>query len=67
MQGTGPNETQSNSPLSNVLSATGTNNANCAICTGGTYPGYTYSMTDQTIFFTPVGAFPASPGPYGTF
>ena len=25
------------------------------------------SMTDQTNFFTPVGAFAASPGPYGTF
>jgi formylglycine-generating enzyme required for sulfatase activity len=47
--------TQSNTQPSNVLSATGTNNAN--------YGGY----TDPLNYLTPVGAFAASPGPYGTY
>jgi formylglycine-generating enzyme required for sulfatase activity len=42
---------------SNVLSATGTNNANF----------YINGYTDPTNFLTAVGAFAASPGPYGTF
>jgi formylglycine-generating enzyme required for sulfatase activity len=45
--------TRSNTTPSNVLSATGTNNVNCA--------------TGPTIYLTPVGAFVASPGPYGTY
>jgi formylglycine-generating enzyme required for sulfatase activity len=53
--------TQSNTAPSNVLSATGTNNANFSASLG--YTGY----TDMTNFLTPVGAFAASPGPYGTF
>ena len=50
--------TQNNSTPSNVLSATGTNNANF------------YNpprFTDPTNYLTSVGAFAASPGPYGTF
>jgi formylglycine-generating enzyme required for sulfatase activity len=50
--------TQSNNTPSNVLSATGTNNANFHTSNG---------YTDPTNFFTSVGAFAASPGPYGTF
>jgi formylglycine-generating enzyme required for sulfatase activity len=54
--------TQSNTAPSNVLSASGTNNANYN--TGSaTNPAY----TDPTNLLTPVGAFAASPGPYGTF
>ncbi len=49
--------TQSNSTPSNLLSATGTNNAN--------YDETAY--TDSVNFLTPVGAFADSPGPYGTF
>jgi len=49
--------TQSNTAPSNVLSATGTNNANYY------KPGY----TDPTNYLTPVGAFAASPSAYGTF
>jgi len=49
--------TQSNTAPSNVLSATGTNNAN--FCNSG--------YTDPTNYLTPVGAFAGSPGPYGTF
>ena len=48
--------TQSNTPPSNVLSATGTNNANF----------YDNGSTAPT-GLTPVGAFAASPGPYGTY
>jgi formylglycine-generating enzyme required for sulfatase activity len=55
--------TQSNTAPSNVLSATGTNNANYyddyGIGNGG--------LTDPTNRLTPVGAFAASPGPYGTY
>jgi formylglycine-generating enzyme required for sulfatase activity len=46
--------TKSDAPPSNVLSATGTNNAN-----------YNYSIGNP--YRTEVGAFAASPGPYGTF
>ncbi len=47
----------SNFGPSNVLSPTGTNNANC----------YYGAYTDAANYVTPVGAFAASPGPYGTF
>jgi len=46
--------TRSNTKPSNVLSATGTNNAN-------------YHGADPARGLTPVGALAASPGPYGTF
>jgi len=49
--------TQSNTAPSNVLSATGTNNANF----------YTGVYTDPTDLLTAVGAFAASPSAYGTF
>jgi formylglycine-generating enzyme required for sulfatase activity len=49
--------TRSNTAPSNVLSATGTNNANYYI--GG--------YTDPANYLTPVGAFAGSPGPYGTY
>jgi len=53
--------TQSNTAPSNVLSATGTNNAN--------YEEYTtqYTDTNPPYLLTPVGTFSASPGPYGTY
>jgi formylglycine-generating enzyme len=51
-------ETQSNTVPSNAISPTGTNNANY---NNGT------RYTDRTNYLTPVGAFAASPGPYGTF
>jgi len=56
--------TQSNTPPSNVLSATGTNNANYSGVNTGP-PNY--GATDYTNFLTPVGAFAASPGAYGTY
>jgi formylglycine-generating enzyme len=46
--------TKSDSPPSNLLSATGTNNAN-------------FNYSDPANCLTPVGAFASSPGPYGTF
>jgi formylglycine-generating enzyme required for sulfatase activity len=49
--------TKSDTAPSNVLSTTGTNNANYVIS----------DYTDPTNYLTPVGAFAASPGPYGTF
>ena len=49
--------TQSNTAPSNVLSATGTNNANF----------YNDGYTDPTNYLTPVGAFADSRGPYGTY
>lgn len=49
--------TRSNAKPSNTLSASGTNNANY----------YDGGHTDPTNYLTPVGAFAASPGPYGTF
>ena len=56
--------TQSNTPPSNVLSSSGTNNANF---TDVNKPGRQWRSTDHTNFLTPVGAFAASPGPYGTY
>jgi formylglycine-generating enzyme required for sulfatase activity len=52
--------TSSNSQPSNVLSATGTNNANY-------YDEYNGSSTDPTNYLTPVGAFADSVSPYGTY
>jgi MYXO-CTERM domain-containing protein len=49
--------TKSNTPPSNVVSRTGTNNANYYIS------GY----TDPTNYLTPVGSFVSSRGPYGTY
>ncbi len=49
--------TQSNTAPSNVLSATGTNNANY----------YNGGFTDPTNHLTPVGSLVLSPGPYGTY
>ena len=46
--------------LAAYFSATGTNNANCWNGSNNTY-------TDPTNYLTPVGAFAASPGPYGTY
>jgi formylglycine-generating enzyme required for sulfatase activity len=51
--------TQSNTAPSNVLSATGTNNAN--YCPLGS------ECTDPVNCLTPVGAFASSPGAYGTY
>jgi formylglycine-generating enzyme len=52
-----PTKSDASNPPSNVLSATGTNNA--------TY--YNGGYTDPTNLLTPVGAFAASPSPYGTY
>ena len=52
--------TQNDMPPSNVLSATGTNNANFTDPNGG-------MPSDPINYLTPVGAFASSPGPYGTF
>ncbi len=49
--------TQSNSVPSNLLSAAGKNNANY----------YSSGYSDPSNGLTPVGAFSASPGPYGTY
>jgi formylglycine-generating enzyme len=49
--------TRSNDAPSNLLSSTGTNNANF----------YDDGYTDPTNLLTPVGTFAASPGPYGTY
>ncbi len=49
--------TRSDLPPSNVLSSTGTNNANF----------YDNGFTDPVNKLTPAGAFAGSPGPYGTF
>ncbi|MGA2232083.1 MAG: SUMF1/EgtB/PvdO family nonheme iron enzyme [Tepidisphaeraceae bacterium] len=51
--------TQSDTPPSNVLSATGDNNAN--------FLDPVLGLTDPLNGLTPVGAFVDSPGPYGTF
>jgi len=51
--------TQSNTAPSNVLSATGTNNAN--------YDDAEAGFTDPTNDLTPVGAFASSPSAYGTY
>jgi formylglycine-generating enzyme len=50
--------TRSSSDPSNVLSSTGTNNANFYSSSG---------FTDPVNYLTPVGAFAASPSAYGTF
>jgi formylglycine-generating enzyme required for sulfatase activity len=52
--------TQSNTLPSNVLSSTGTNNANFTASGGGL-------SSDPINFLTPVGVFAASPGAYGTY
>ncbi len=55
--------TRSDQIPSNVLSASGTNNANYAIW----YHYAPYLYTDPVNYLTAVGAFAGSPGPYGTF
>ena len=55
--------TRSDSLPSNVLSETGTNNANY----NGDYYDSDDHYTDPTNYLTSVGAFKASPGPYGTY
>ena len=55
-----PYPTESYTAPVNVLSSTGTNNANFYNYTGA-------DLTDSVNKLTPVGAFAASPGPYGTF
>ncbi len=50
--------TQSNTAPSNVLSTTGTNNANFY---------YNGGCTSWPYYLTPVGTFAGSPGPYGTY
>jgi formylglycine-generating enzyme required for sulfatase activity len=54
--------TRSNTPPSNVLSSTGTNNANFMILNQGNFV-----YTDLANYLTVVGAFAGSPGPYGTY
>ena len=49
--------TKSNSTPSNALSPAGTNNANY----------YYYGFANPSTYFTPVGYFEDSPGPYGTY
>jgi formylglycine-generating enzyme required for sulfatase activity len=56
--------TRSNTVPSNVLSATGPNNANFVVWSG---IENAYVRTDPVNILTPVGAFAASSGPYGTF
>ena len=56
--------TKSDTQPSNVLSSTGTNNANFLDEWGSPETG---GYTDLANGLTPVGAFAASPGPYGTF
>jgi formylglycine-generating enzyme len=51
--------TRSNTAPSNVLSTTGTNNANVL--------DSNFNFADPTNYLTPVGYFAGSPGPYGTF
>lgn len=51
--------TRSDTAPSNVLSSTGTNNAN--------YAADGYGYTDPANYLTSVGYFAGSPGPYGTF
>ena len=57
--------TQSNMVPSNVLSATGTNNANFIDSSNLGPPNYGY--TDPTTGLTPVGTFADSPSAYGTY
>jgi formylglycine-generating enzyme len=56
--------TQSNAEPSNVLSSTGMNNATF---NAGASPADRAGFTDPTNVLTSVGAFEASPGPYGTY
>jgi formylglycine-generating enzyme len=56
--------TQSDSTPSNVLSSSGTNNANFI---GGVVAPPTFGYTDYTNYVTQVGAFAASPSHYGTY
>jgi formylglycine-generating enzyme required for sulfatase activity len=56
--------TQSNAIPSNVLSAIGTNNANFV---SSVIEPPSYGATDPVNYLTYVGAFAASPGPYGTY
>ena len=56
--------TQSNTTPSNVLSATGTNNANFTADIAA--PPFS-SLTDPVNYLTPVGAFADSPSAYRTF
>ena len=58
--------TQSDTAPSNVLSATGRNNANYNDSSDSPHTG-NGGYTDPTNYLTPVGAFALSPGPYGTF
>ena len=58
--------TQSNTVPTNVLSATGTNNANYNDAYDSPHTG-NGGYTDRTNYLTPVGVFAASPGPYGTY
>jgi formylglycine-generating enzyme required for sulfatase activity len=51
--------TQSNTTPNNVLSATGTNNANFEI--------YNSRYTDPTNYLTPVGSFAGTTSPYGAY
>ena len=55
--------TKSNIAPINILSSTGTNNANF----NDRYRAGSGGLTDSINYLTPVGAFNASPGPYGTF
>ena len=55
--------TQSNDAPSNVLSATGTNNANY-LMPNNEPPNYGFTSVEA---LTPVGAFADSPGPFGTY
>ena len=55
--------TQSDTEPSNVLSSTGTNNAN--FTASSNQPPFA-TETDPTNWLTPVGGFADSPGPYGT-
>ena len=56
--------TQSDTPPSNALSATGTNNANYTATIS--QPPFS-SLTDPVNYLTPVGAFADSPSAYGTY
>jgi formylglycine-generating enzyme required for sulfatase activity len=55
--------TQSNTAPINILSSTGTNNANFYVTGGNGQSSY----TDPINYLTAVGAFASSPGPYGTY
>ena len=58
--------TQSDAAPSNVLDPSGTNNANYNDAWLSP-PAGNGGFTDPTNYMTPVGAFAASPGPYGTY